>query len=129
MPRVITISGSAMGSTCETAFRKCLKRGSRKRCLTRLAKCSRKTGERTRRPPGVRLGAASSCKLPTRAGQTITISAHGKKLNVKRVRKTWFLKIAGSREHARWADFKKDACEDVAHFREVGALPRGQRLW
>lgn len=52
MPRVHTISGTS----CDEQFRSCLKRSSRKACLRRLAKCSRKRGERTRRPPGVRLG-------------------------------------------------------------------------
>jgi hypothetical protein len=53
MPRVITISGS---DSCETQYRRCLKKDSRKRCKTRLVACSRRTGQRTRRPPGVRLG-------------------------------------------------------------------------
>ncbi len=128
MPRVYTISGS--DQTCDTLYRKCLKKHPRKDCKRRMAKCSRKLGERTRRPPGVRLGAAPSCKLPTRAGQTITISAHGKKLIVKRTRgRSWFLKIEGKRLHARWADFKRDACEDIAHFREMGVLPKGKRMW
>ena len=59
MPRVYTISGSG-SPTCEKQFRKCLKRGSRKRCLTRLSACARKTGEKSRRPPGVSLGVAKA---------------------------------------------------------------------
>lgn len=77
---------------------------------------------------------AISCRIPRRDGQVIYYDFYAtdgkpKRLQVKRVRGSWFLKIEGTSEHARWADYKRDACEDIAHFRVTGALPRGKQRW
>jgi len=70
---------------------------------------------------GKRLGGLRM--LPTKKGQSTTVSAHGKRLVVKKhSASSWFLKVAGE-SRARWGN-KAEAQEDVAFFKEYGALPR-----
>lgn len=51
-----------------------------------------------------------------------------KELVVKRVGRAYFAKIRGSVEHARWGN-AKEIREDINHFVESCALPRGKRMW
>ena len=57
-----------------------------------------------------------------KSGSVHRFDAHGKRLEVKRVRRVWFLRVEGERR-ARWADTKKDATDDIRHFLDTGALP------
>ena len=102
MPRVMTISGS--GLTCDELYRKCLKKGGgAKRCKPRLARCVRKTGERTRRPPGVRLGNAKPKSLARDAAR-VSKSARAGRCKAALFQYTVLVKTAteqGMRKHGR----------------------------
>jgi hypothetical protein len=52
-----------------------------------------------------------------------------KVLKVKRIRQgTWFAKIVGDKQHARWGD-KRQIQEDISTFLRACALPVGKRMW
>jgi hypothetical protein len=67
----------------------------------------------------------SRCKLPGRKGQKVSYTVRGRKLDVTRTAsRSWVLHVCGEKRR-RFADTKADACDDVAHFKETGRLPRG----
>lgn len=67
--------------------------------------------------------------LPARQGDVVKYEAHGRILEVKKIRgPTYFMKVVGT-ERARFADFADHARSDIEHFLETGVLPRSKESW
>jgi hypothetical protein len=50
-------------------------------------------------------------------------TAHGRVLRVTQVRRyTWHLQVDGERR-CRWAGYRREVREDLAHFQATGSLP------
>jgi len=65
--------------------------------------------------------------LPQKAGDVEIYKAHGRVLTVLRTKnRSWFMTVDNVRDHARWADYVDQAREDIEHFLQMGALPRGK---
>lgn len=66
--------------------------------------------------------------LPKCTGETVSVTAHGATLCIKKCsRNNYFLRIDGQR-HARWGDASQ-AAEDLDHFHATAWLPREPQSW